>query len=52
MIFPKYMYKDTILKHTLLKTSSYLRNLKYFREKINCQLRNIWENFSVKIILK
>ena len=51
-LFRKYMYQDTILKYNHLKHARTNTIYKIFEKKLYCQIQNVWENFSVKIVLK
>ena len=46
------MYSDTILKYNHLKQAHTNTIYNIFEEKLYFQIRNDWENFSIKIILK
>ena len=46
------MYEDMILKCINLKEAHTNTIYIIFEKKLYCQIRNVWENFSVKIILK
>ena len=41
-----------ILKYSHLKQARTNTIYNIFEKKLYCQIRNVWENFSVKIILK
>ena len=50
-LFRKYLYQDMILKFINLQ-QAHTNTIYNSRKKLYCQIRNVWENFSVKIVLK
>ena len=46
------MYQDMILIFINIKQANTNTIYNILEQKLYCQIRNVWENFSVKIILK
>ena len=46
------MYQDTISKYNHLEQARTNAIYNIFEKKLYCQIQNVWENFSVKIVLK